>query len=174
MRAGVLGTGIGGTAIAAKLAELGHEVSMGTRDVAASLARTEPDDRGNEPLPAWAAAHASIPLVPFAEAISGADIVVNATSGAASVEALGAGGPDALDGTIVIDVANPLGWGAHGAFLTIVNTDSLGETIQRTFPGARVVKALNTVTAAVMVQPSLLGEETTIFIAGDDAAPSRR
>jgi predicted dinucleotide-binding enzyme len=53
--------------------------------------------------------------------------------------------------------------------LTVCNDDSLGEQLQRAFPEARIVKALNTVTAAVMVQPDLLPGTHTIFVCGDDA-----
>ena len=49
------------------------------------------------------------------------------------------------------------------------NTDSLGEQIQRAFPGARVVKALNTVTAAMMVNPQAVGGgDHHVFVSGDD------
>ena len=54
--------------------------------------------------------------------------------------------------------------------LTVCNDDSLGERIQRALPDVRVVKTLNTVTAAVMVGPTLVGGAHTIFVAGDDAA----
>jgi predicted dinucleotide-binding enzyme len=52
--------------------------------------------------------------------------------------------------------------------LTVVNTDSLAEQIQRTFPDSHVVKTLNIVTADVMVHPNQLPEETTMLVAGDD------
>ena len=86
-----------------------------------------------------------------------------------SVEALRAAGADNLAGKVLIDVANPLD--ASSGFpptLAIVNTDSLGETIQREFPGARVVKALNTVNCAVMVDPSSVPGEHDVFVAGED------
>ena len=167
----VLGTGAVGRAIAGKLASLEHEVVMGTRDPAASRARTEPDGRGNAPLAAWLDEQPGVALATHGDAIAGADTVVNATSGDGSLDALGAGGPDALDGKIVIDIANPLGMDEHGMHLTVANTDSLAETIQRAFPRARVVKTLNTVTAAVMVGPRLVGDgDSTVFVAGDDDA----
>jgi predicted dinucleotide-binding enzyme len=165
----VLGTGSVGRAIAGKLASLDHEVVMGTRDPAVSRARTEPDAYGNQPLAAWLDDHPGVTLATHADAIAQADTVVNATSGEGSLDALGSGGPDALDGTIVIDIANPIGMDERGMHLTVVNTDSLGETIQRAFPRAHVVKTLDTVTAAVMVDPSLVGDgDSTMFVAGDD------
>ena len=70
-----------------------------------------------------------------------------------------------------MDVANPLDF-SKGVppTLTVVNTDSLGEQIQRAFPQARVVKALNTVNADVMVEPSLVPGDHDTFVCGDDAA----
>jgi predicted dinucleotide-binding enzyme len=46
--------------------------------------------------------------------------------------------------------------------------DSVGEQIQRAFPEARVVKALNTVTASVMVDPSSVPGEHDVFVCGND------
>jgi predicted dinucleotide-binding enzyme len=54
--------------------------------------------------------------------------------------------------------------------LLVKDTDSLAEQVQRAAPDAKVVKTFNTVTAAVMVQPGLLGDgDTSIFVAGNDA-----
>jgi predicted dinucleotide-binding enzyme len=165
---GVFGTGMVGRAIAGKLASLGHEVTMGTRDVDASLARTEPDEHGNEPLAAWLGANPGVRLATFAQAAKDGHVLVNATAGSATLDALGAAAPADLDDKILVDVANPLGWGPEGMELTIGITDSLAETIQRTHPTVRVVKALNMVTAAVMVDPGNLGGgEHTAFIAGN-------
>lgn len=55
MKIAVLGTGIAGRTLAGRLAEPGHQVTVGTRDVAATMARTEPDRMGN-PSYAWAEA----------------------------------------------------------------------------------------------------------------------
>jgi predicted dinucleotide-binding enzyme len=84
MRMAVLGTGSVGRTLAAALTTLGHDVTIGTRDVAATMARTEPDRFGNPPYPEWADEHDDIGLATFAEATNGADLVVNATGGAAS------------------------------------------------------------------------------------------
>jgi predicted dinucleotide-binding enzyme len=92
--------------------------------------------------------------------------VVNATSGAVSLEALA---DVDLDGTVLLDVSNPLDFSAGFPLtLTVKDTDSLAEQIQRAHPSAKVVKALNTVTAGVMVDPGSLPETSTIFLAGDD------
>lgn len=172
MRIAVLGTGAVGRTLAAALAASGHDVTVGTRDVSATMARSQPDRFGNPPFPAWAEDHDAIGVATFAEAADGADVVVNATGGTASLDALAAAAGDGeLADVIVVDVANALdsgsGWPPS---LAIANTDSLGEQIQRRFPRARVVKSLNTMNAAVMVDPgSIAGGDHTVFVSGDDA-----
>ena len=77
-----------------------------------------------------------------------------------------------LAGKVLMDIANPLDF-SHGfpPALNPVNTDSLGEQIQRAFPEARVVKTLNTMTASVMVDPaSVAGGDHSVFVSGNDAA----
>ena len=100
-----------------------------------------------------------------------ADLVVNATNGQASLAALGEVGSDHLAGKVLLDVANPLDFSqGFPPTLSVKDTDSLAEQIQRAFPDAQVVKALNTVTASVMVDPGYVGDgDTTVFVAGDDA-----
>ncbi|MGQ0841342.1 NADPH-dependent F420 reductase [Actinokineospora sp.] len=167
MKIGVLGTGMVGRAIAGRSAELGHDVRVGTRDVAATLARTESDGYA-----AWARDHGAVTLTTFADAAAHADLVVNASGGGVSLEVLAQAGAANLDGKVLLDVANPLDFSAgFPPTLSVKDTDSLGEQIQRSFPGARVVKSLNTLTADLMVRPADLAEaDHTIFVAGDDAA----
>jgi 8-hydroxy-5-deazaflavin:NADPH oxidoreductase len=43
MRFGILGTGVVGKTIAARLDGMGHEVMVGTRDPEATMSRSEPD-----------------------------------------------------------------------------------------------------------------------------------
>jgi predicted dinucleotide-binding enzyme len=154
MKIGVLGTGSVGQVIATRLAELGHEVTMGARDPANATAA------------AWAAGHGAR-SGDFAAAAAGAELVVNATAGAHSVAALAQAAP--ADGIVLLDVANALDHGAgFPPGLTVPYGDSLAERLQRAHPGLRVVKALNTMTGDVMVHPELVPGPHEVFVAGDD------
>jgi len=160
MRIGVLGTGIAGRTLAKALLSNGHEVRLGSRTA------------GNEAAVAWAAEIGGPASEgTFADAAGFGELVINATAGAASLEALNLAGAEQLAGKVLIDVSNPLDFSrGMPPTLTVCNDDSLGEQIQRAFADVRVVKTLNTVTAAVMVQPTLVPGTHTIFVAGDDAA----
>lgn len=175
MKIAVLGTGMVGQALAGRLAELGHEVSVGTRDVAATMGKTTPDGMGNPPYATWAAAHPQVRLATFADAAASAEILVNATSGSVSIAALQAAGSDNLAGKILIDIANPLDFSqGFPPTLFVKDTDSLGEQIQAAFPQMKVVKALNTLTAALMVNPAqLAGGDHSVFVSGNEADAKR-
>lgn len=172
MKIGVFGTGIVGRTVSERLAELGHEVRIGTRDPAATLGRSAPDAFGNPPFSEWLAAHPAIVLDTFAEVAAHGELLVNATVGTGAVPALELAGATALAGKVLMDLSNPLDFSkGMPPSLAICNTDSLGETIQRTFPALRVVKTLNTVTARLMVNPRELADGAhTIFVSGNDAA----
>ena len=172
MRIAVLGTGTVGPTIAEALSALGHDVVIGTRDPQATLARTEPGATGGPPFAGWHAAHSRIDVATYADAAARADLVVNATNGAGSLEALTAAGAANLAGKVLMDIANPLDFSqGFPPSLNPVNTDSLSEQIQRTFPEARVVKTLNTMTASVMVDPArVAGGDHSVFVSGNDAA----
>ena len=171
MRIAVLGTGVVGRTLAARLDGLGHDVVIGTRDPAVTMARTEPGGFGTAPYPQWQAEHPGIRLFSFAEAAAFAELLLNATSGAAAMAALVAAGEPALAGKVLIDVSNPLDY-SRGMPPTLdpVNTDSLGEQLQRAFPATRVVKALNTMNCQVMVDPGRVPGEHTAFVCGNDDA----
>ena len=164
MRFGVLGTGTVGSAVATRLVSLGHEVRMGAREAANPKARD------------WAAAQgARASAGTFAEAAAFGEIVFNCTMGTASLDALQAAGAQNLGGKVLVDVANPLDFsGGTPALATAAAGDSLAERIQKAFPDARVVKALNTVTAAVMGHPEKVPGDSDLFIAGNDAEAKRR
>jgi predicted dinucleotide-binding enzyme len=177
MRFGVLGTGMVGRAIAGKLAALDHDVTIGTRDVDELLARTEADLMGNEPFARWREKNPDVKLATFADAAATGDLVVNATNAAASLDALHAAGEANLAGKVLVDISNPLDFSqGMPPSLFVSNTDSRGEQIQRAFPAAKVVKALNTVNALVMVDPSLVagpGEHTNFVCGNDDGAKAQ-
>ena len=169
MKIAVLGTGMVGRALAGRLAELGHDVVIGTRDVEETLGRTDPDAMGNPPYGEWQRAHEAVRLVPFAEAGGKEELVVNATAGGGSLAALEAVGAANLAGKVIVDVANTLDFSqGRPPILSVCNTDSLGEQIQRTYPEAHVVKTLNTMNAYVMVDPARVPGRHDVFVAGDD------
>ena len=158
MRIAVLGTGIVGTTLGSALVRSGHEVRMGSRTV------------GNEKSDAWAATAGERATVgTFADAAQFGEVVVNATGGLVSIDALTSAGADNLAGKPLIDVCNPLDF-SEGFPPKIVQPDgrSLAEQIQDTFPQARVVKTLNTMNAAVMTDPRSLPGAHSVFVAGDD------
>ena len=170
MRFGILGTGVVGKTIAARLDGMGHEVMVGTRDPEETMARTDPDQYGSPPFSAWQQEHKGVRLGAFSEAAAHGETVVNATSGAVSLEALEMAGEDNLNGKTLMDISNPLDFSrGMPPTLWISNTDSLGERIQRRFPEAKVVKTLHTMNAYLMVDPTQLAEaDHTVFVSGDD------
>ena len=170
MRLGILGTGTVGKTIAARLAGLEHDVMVGTRNPEETTSRTEPDPYGNPPFSAWQEEHPEVKLGTFAQAAAHGEMIVNATAGAVSLEALEQAGEDNLSGKVLIDVSNPLDFSkGMPPTLSVVNTDSLGEQIQRMFLEAKVVKTLHTMNAYLMVDPAqLAGADHTVFVSGDD------
>lgn len=171
MNIGIFGTGIVGRTLAGALAARGHAVLMGTRDPAATRARTERDGYGNPPVGEWLGQTPGVSLGTFADAATHGDLLINATNGDGTLAALAAAGDAALDGKVLIDVSNPLDFSrGFPPSLSVCNTDSLAEQIQRAHPALRVVKSLNTVTAALMVNPALVPGDHVIFVAGNDPA----
>jgi hypothetical protein len=170
MNIGILGAGMVGQTLAASLASLGHSVAVGTRNVSALMARTEPGPYGNPPYASWAREHPAVTTRTLAEAAAHGDIVFNVLAGGAALEGLRAAGAQNLAGKILVDVSNPLDFSkGFPPFLSVANTDSLGEQIQRAFPATKVVKALNTVNAMLMVDPRQLnGGDHSLFVCGND------
>lgn len=169
MRVGILGTGVVGRTLAQGFVRTGHAVSLGTRDVRRTMARTLDSPPGS--IAEWLAANPSIALSDLASVAATAEVVVNAVNGSGTLDALAEAGAANLARKVVIDVSNPLDFSqGFPPTLTVKDTDSLGEQVQRAFPEARVVKSLNTLTAALMTHPGLLPEPTTLFLSGDDPA----
>ena len=161
MRIGVLGSGSVGRTLAAAIVAAGEEVVLGTRD--------PEQTRGRDDFAAWQRGNEAIWLATLANAAGGAELIINATSGKSSVEALGTAGAEAIGNKILIDVANPLDFSNDTLRLTVCNDDSLAEQIQRAFPDARVVKTLNTINVGVMVDPTALaGGDHHLYLCGND------
>ena len=156
MKIGVLGTGMVGQTLGAKLVAMGHDVMMGGRS---------PD---NEKVQAFVAKTGGRPGT-FADAAAFGDLVIHCTRGDTAIEVLRQAGAGNLKGKVLIDISNPLDFSkGFPPSLSISNTDSLGELIQRTLPDTHVVKTLNTVTAAVMVNPAMIHGNHTVFVSGND------
>lgn len=170
MRIAVMGTGTVGRTLAGRLSELGHDVTVGTRDPEVTASRT-----GEGSYAAWAEANPAVALATFAGAAAEAELILNATPGAVSIEVLGAAGEFNLAGKVLLDVSNPLDFGQGlPPVLSVFNTDSLGEQIQRAFPEARVVKSLNTMNAELMARPGRLADgDHSVFVSGEDADAKR-
>jgi predicted dinucleotide-binding enzyme len=147
MRIGILGSGVVGPALAQGYARHGHEVRIGTRQAEVDgLPTGSPSDVARD-----------------------ADLVVLAVRGEAAVQVVSSLAAE-LDGKVLVDATNPLDTSGGPPTLFVGTTDSLGEQVQRAVPGAKVVKAYNTVGNALMVDPTLPGGPPTMFIAGNDAA----
>ncbi|MCI0570016.1 MAG: NAD(P)-binding domain-containing protein, partial [Myxococcaceae bacterium] len=147
-------------ALASRLVSLGHDVRIGSRTA------------NNEKASAWVQrmkVHASQGT--FADAAAFGEVLINCTAGSKSVEALKSIPEEHLAAKLLMDVANPLVF-SSGMLptLSVVNDDSLGERIQRTFPSLKVVKTLNTMNCHVMVDPSKVPGEHTVFLSGNDAS----
>src|ERR1700690_4238863 len=147
----ILGAGNMGSALAKRLARVGHQVKITSRDPA--KAQT-----------AAAAAPGSV-AVAAQDALSGSDVVVLATGYAEAIPALRSLG--SLDGKIVIDITNPLTPDYMG--LTVGFSSSAAEEIAKAVPGAEVVKAFNTVFAQVLSNgPGLRGGQVVpVYFASD-------
>jgi predicted dinucleotide-binding enzyme len=155
MKIGVLGTGSVGSAIASKLVSLGHDVKMGSRSAS------------NDKALAWVASAGSRASAgTFADAAAFGEVVFNCTNGNATLEAVRAAGADAIGDKVLVDLANRLPLPPERGI-------SLGEAVQQAVPRARVVKALNTVNAQVMVEPARLPGSHAVLICGNDAEAKR-
>jgi predicted dinucleotide-binding enzyme len=157
MKMGVLGSGIVAQGLSARLAELGHNVVIGTQDA--------------DKLRGWQSSNQRVLIGSFAETAAHGDMVINATDGAASLSALSMAGDENLSDKILVDVSNPLDFSdGFPPSLTVFGKDSLAEQIQRALPLTRVVKTLNTVTARVMTHPlEVANGDHHVFVSANDA-----
>jgi len=174
MKVGVFGTGDVGKTLGAALVHRGHDVMLGTRDVAKKMAEKATEDSIS--FREWQSKNKKIRLGTFPEAAAHGELLMNATAGHGSLEALSHLKPADIKDKILIDIANALGpWGEGPVQMFVANTDSLAERIQRAHPGLRVVKALNTVSSHLMVNPiGLAGGDHDVFVAGNDPQARER
>ena len=108
MKIAVLGTGVVGQTIAGKLAELGHDVMVGTRDPIETLARSQPGPYGQPPFSAWLHDNQGVRVAAYDEAARHGEVVINATNGMGTLDALQQAGAQKLNGKILMDISNPL------------------------------------------------------------------
>lgn len=169
MKIGILGGGGVGQTLATGLMAKGHDVVIGIRAVT-DEALTKPRQQVVS-LADWQKATGGR-VVTMGEAAAHGEVVINATHGQSSLEALAAAGAANLNGKVLIDVANPLDFSAGmPPFIAkeYAGPTSLGEQIQAAYPDTHVVKAFNTIAAAVMVNPALVPGAHDFILAGNSA-----
>lgn len=168
MKIGIIGSGVVAQTLGRKWIELGHDVAIGTRDpskvdekkmMATSLRewQAQTENRGK--------------VLTFQDAAAFGDVLVNATGGTVSLEALKQAGADKVGDKVLVDIANELDH-TRGMPPRPLASDErcLAEKIQAAFPNLKVVKTLNTISALVMVNPKgLAGGDHTVFLSGNDA-----
>lgn len=164
MKVGIIGSGIVGQVLAKAFHAEGHQVRLGTRDVQ------------KEALKKFISENPEIGVVVFEQAASFAEIIVLATGGSVTLDAIRLAGTANFSGKIVIDSTNPISKEApeNGVlkYFTTLNR-SLFEDIQQLVPDAKLVKAFNSVGNAYMYKPSFPGGKPTMFICGNDAAAKK-
>ncbi len=162
MKVGILGSGVVAQTLGAGFLKHGHEVAMGTRDA--------------KKLADWAAKNPKGRVASFSDAAKSGELVVLAVKGTVAAEALRAAGAANLAGKPVIDATNPIADAppANGVLKFFTNLDdSLMERLQREFPGAKLVKAFNSVGNRQMVNPTYAAGKPTMFICGNDEAAKK-
>jgi NADPH-dependent F420 reductase len=152
MKIGIIGAGNMGAAFARRLAAADHELSISATDV--EQARKVASEVGHR-----------VRALPREELAEGTDLLILATPFARSIDALRA--VRHTDGKAVIDISNPFTEDMSG--LVVGHTTSAAEEIQRAVPGVKVVKAFNTVFAAVLGSQAAGASKVQVFYAGDDA-----
>jgi predicted dinucleotide-binding enzyme len=165
MKVGILGSGEVARSLGNAFLALGHDVMLGARRA------------DNTPASQWAkGAGPSAKAGTFGQAAQHGDMVVLATLGTATSQAIGMAGAKHFDGKLVWDVTNPLEFSqtAPPKLLGGVGT-SAGETHQRVLPNAKVVKVFNTVGHALFYRPKLQGGlHGHMFLCGNDPEAKSR
>jgi hypothetical protein len=170
MKIGMIGGGGVGQTLGAALIAQGHEVVIGIRNP--STEELAKERAQAVPLKDWVAKTGGR-VTDFASAAAAGEVVFNVTQGGHSLDALRTVGAANLSGKVLVDVANPLDFSSGMPPFLIkdfAGPTSLGEQIQAAFPEGHVVKAFNTIAAAVMVEPSLIPGAHDLFLSGNDRA----
>lgn len=167
MKIGIIGSGVVAQTLGSKLVEQEHDVVLGTRDpkkldekkLFASTLREWQEQVKNR-----------AKVASFAEAAAHGEILINATSGEVSIDALKLAAADKVGPKILIDVSNELDHSKGMPPVVLASQERcVAERIQATFPDLKVVKTLNTVGAPVMVNPKAVGGgDHTVFLSGND------
>lgn len=171
MKIGILGTGGVGRTLAAKFVSDGNEVMIGTRNVEETLAKNKPDAMGSPPYKEWQSNNPKVKLGTFADTAKFGEIIILATFGDATKNAIDLAGKENFNGKVVIDTTNPLDFskGVPPGFTATLG-NSLGEQIQKHIPNAKVVKAFNTIGAHIIINPEREEGIPDLFVAGNDDA----
>jgi predicted dinucleotide-binding enzyme len=154
MNIGIIGSGNVGGTLGVRWAKAGHSVTFASRtpDSPAMAALVEQAGPGAR-------------SATQAETVAGNGVLLLATPWPATREILA--GLGSLDGKVLIDATNPLLPGLTG--LEVGTTSSGAEQVAAWSPGARVVKAFNTVGFNVMAEPAFGTARPVLFYCGDDA-----
>lgn len=161
MKIGIIGSGLVGQTLAKAFKGEGHEVMLGTRDTS------------KEAVLKFKTENQQINIGTFDETTKGSELLVLATKGKATEEAIKLAGTENFKNKIIIDATNPIDETAaltNGVlhFFTSLE-DSLMERLQKLVPEANFVKAFNSVGSSLMYKPDFAGEKPTMFICGNDA-----
>ena len=162
MKIGILGTGMVGETLGTKFVQLGHQVKMGSRTA------------NNDSAANWVkCAGANASQGTFSDAASFGEMAFICLKGAVFLDVAKTLSPNALAGKVLVDVSNPLEFSNGAMSLSLCNTNSLGEEVQKALPSVNVVKTLNTVNCEVMVDPAK-GGNPTMFLCGNDADAKKK
>ena len=167
MKIAILGTGGVGKAFATRLSELGHTITIGTRDVTKTLENKEGGFAD------FLLKNPKVKLATFSEAANFGEMVINVTKGSNTLDAIKSVGAVNLKDKVLIDISNPLDF-SKGMPPSLIpelsNTNSLGEEIQKMLPETQVVKTLNTMWNGLMINPAILANGDHInYLCGNDA-----
>jgi predicted dinucleotide-binding enzyme len=157
MKIGILGTGMVGEALGTKFVQLGHQVKMGSRSAS------------NEAAAAWVrSAGQNASQGTFGDAADFGEMVFICLKGSVFLDVAKTLNLKSLAAKVLVDVSNPLEFSNGVLSLSICNTNSLGEEVQKAVPQAKVIKTLNMVNCQVMVDPAK-GGNPTMLVCGNDA-----